>query len=138
MKRPVTYWFCLLLGAMVCGCMPGCDSGSDSGYQEPTPEELEKLARCLTEKGWVIYGTTTCSGCRATRKNFGDAWQHINYVECDPYETDTQAERCLEKKIRKTPTWILEVDGKELQRLEMYQLLEDLARIAECKFPTSP
>ena len=108
-----------------------CDSADDG---DPTPEQLEKLARCLTDKGFVVYGTSTCSGCRAQRKAFGDAWSYINYVECDPHEPESQVDRCLKFKIRKTPTWILEVDGKEIKRLESYQLLEDLARFSGCEY----
>lgn len=109
----------------------GCGRGGDAG---PTPQQLEKLARCLTQKGWVMYGTSTCSGCRAQRKAFGEAWAHITYVECDPHESGSQPDRCLERKIRKTPTWVLEVDGQEINRLERYQLLEDLAEFADCAF----
>lgn len=110
----------------------GCGRGDDA---QPTPQQLEKLARCLTQKGWVMYGTSTCSGCRAQRKAFGDAWPHIAYVECDPHEPGSQVDRCLNNNIRTTPTWIQEVDGQEINRLERYQLLEDLARFADCDFP---
>jgi len=102
------------------------------GIVELTPEQIEKLARCVTEKGWVMYGTVGCSGCRAQRKGFGDSWPLINYVECDPHEAGAQPERCLERNIGKTPAWILEVDGAEVRRVESYQLLEDLARETGC------
>jgi len=112
----------------------GCNSDEKTVYeQELTPEEKERLAVCLTENGWVMYGTSTCSGCRAQRKVFGEAFAHIKYVECDPYETNAEAERCLKCDIRKTPTWIQEVDGKEVQRLEMFQLLEYLVEASGCR-----
>jgi hypothetical protein len=91
------------------------------------------LAQCLTAQGFVMYGSVTCSACRAQRKAFGPAFTHIKEIECNPHVPDTQAERCLAKNIKTTPTWIAEKDGQELKRLEGYQLLEDLASSTGCK-----
>jgi hypothetical protein len=90
------------------------------------------LARCLSERGWVMYGSVTCSACRAQRKAFGEAFELIEEVECNPHAPGTQVNRCLERGIRRTPTWIQEARGEELQRLEDYQLLEALAATAGC------
>jgi hypothetical protein len=106
----------------------GCSVPRDAA----TPEQL---AQCLDDKGWVMYGSFTCSACRAQRKAFGDAFALIKEIECNPTAKNSQAERCLEKKIRKMPTWIREQDGAELGRLEGYQLLEDLAAGASCSAP---
>ena len=95
-------------------------------------EALEELATCLAEKGWAMYGSFTCSACRAQRKAFGKAFRHIKEVECNPHAPNTQVDLCLKKKIKKTPTWIQEKDGKEIQRIEGYQLLEDLAPLSGC------
>jgi len=92
----------------------------------------ERLARCIAEKGWVMYGSITCSGCRAQRKAFGNAFAHITEIECNPHIANNQVERCLDRKIGKTPTWILEKDGAEIKRIESYQLLEDLAVLTGC------
>jgi len=97
-----------------------------------TSEALEELATCLAEKGWVMYGSFTCSACRAQRKAFGKAFRHIKAIECNPHAPNTQVDLCLEKKINKTPTWIQEKDGQEIQRIEGYQLLEDLAPLSGC------
>ena len=102
------------------------------GIVELTPERIEKLASCLTENGWIMYGKVGCSGCLAQEKGFGDSWSLIKYVECDPHEPGSEPERCLDRNIRKTPTWILEIDGKEVRRIESYQLIEDLARETGC------
>ena len=97
-------------------------------------DKLESFAKCLSKKGYLMYGSFTCSRCRAQRKNFGEAFEYIKEIECNPTAPNTQVELCLKKKIRKTPTWIQEVDGQELKRLEGYQLLEILASSSGCDY----
>ncbi|HII71388.1 TPA: hypothetical protein HA265_01385 [Candidatus Woesearchaeota archaeon] len=63
----------------------------------------DEFAKCLTEKGAVMYGTYWCSHCKAQKREFGDAFQFVNYVEC----TD-QAELCTEKEVEGFPTWIID------------------------------
>ena len=92
----------------------------------------EQLARCIAEQGWVMYGSITCSACRAQRKAFGEAFAHITEIECNPHIADNEVERCLDRKIGKIPTWILEREGVEIRRIENYQLLEDLAALTGC------
>jgi hypothetical protein len=107
--------------------------GDDSRYDNPTQETLTELANCLTEKGWVMYGSFTCSACRAERKAFGKAFEVIKEIECNPNAPNNQVELCLEKRIKKIPTWILEKNGEETSRLEGYQFLEDLALSTGCE-----
>lgn len=103
-----------------------------SRYEHPSQDELRRMARCLTNEGWIMYGSITCSGCRAQRKAFGDAFSEIIEVECNAYAPNSQAKRCLKRKIGPTPTWIMEKDGKEVKRIEGYQLIEDLALVTGC------
>ncbi len=92
----------------------------------------ERLARCMAGQGWIMYGSVTCSACRAQRKAFGEAFTHITEIECNPHIPGNQVDRCLERKIRKTPTWLLEKEGVEIRRIEGYQLLEYLATLTGC------
>ncbi len=133
MKRGALLSVVLLCGMFVSGC--GRGDGADGGARatEPTPEALAGLARCLSEKGVVMYGSITCSACRAQRKAFGPAFSHVKEIECNPNAPNTQVERCMKKKIEKTPTWIMEKGGEEMKRIEGYQLLNDLASFAGCK-----
>jgi hypothetical protein len=48
--------------------------GDDPRYDNLTQETLTELANCLTEKGWVMYGSFTCSACRAERNAFGKGY----------------------------------------------------------------
>lgn len=62
--------------------------------------DKDALAKCITEKGWAMYGTYSCSHCQAQKKIFGDSFQYIKYVECTK---DVQL--CIDKKINGFPTW---------------------------------
>ena len=81
-----------------------------------------------------MYGSYTCSACAATRKCFGESFEKITEIECNPHAPENEAERCLERNIKTTPTWILENDGVEGKRLDGYQLMEDLALEYDCPF----
>lgn len=107
------------------------DASSD---QEPSLIARIELAKCLTKKGWAMYGSYTCSACIAQKKLFAEAFEYIKEIECNPHAPNSNAELCIEKKIRDTPTWILEKDGQELRRVAEYQLLENLATNTGCKF----
>ena len=82
-----------------------------------------------------MYSSYTCSACIAQKKLFGEeAFAHIKETECNPHSPNTKVELCIEKKIRITPTWILEKDGQEVMRIAEYQLLEDLVVHSDCEF----
>lgn len=106
--------------------------GASSRNEEVSQERLVVFAKCITKRDWVMYSSFTCSACRVQRELFGQASVHLKIVECNPHAPDTKVERCLEKNIRFTPTWIMEKDGKEIKRIEGYQLLEDLASKTGC------
>lgn len=103
--------------------------------QDPIVNARIKLAKCLTQKGWTMYGSFTCSACIAQKKLFGEeAFAHIEEIECNPHAPNTKVEVCIKKKIRITPTWVLEQEGQESIRIAKYQLLEDLAMHSDCGF----
>ncbi|MAF80188.1 hypothetical protein CL629_03865 [bacterium] len=87
-------------------------------------ENLDEFAQCITDKGIVMYGTDSCSYCRAEKAEFKSAFQYINYIECDK-----EPERCAEANIESTPTWVL-ADGTKLVGK---QGLERLADASECE-----
>ena len=94
--------------------------------------ELVQFAQCLTDKGWVMYSSFTCSACRAQIKLFGRAAGHLKIVECNPHAPDTRVQQCMEKKIRYTPTWVLEKKDTEVKRNKGFKKLEDLAAMSGC------
>lgn len=97
-----------------------------------TQEDHSEFISCLNEKGVVYYKSVRCSNCRRQEKLLGKAYLELNSVECHPEGKNPQPEFCLEKGISKTPTFLLEVNGKELKRLIGIQQVEDLAAFADC------
>ena len=87
--------------------------------------ETDNFAKCLTEKGAVMYGAYWCPHCKEQKKMFGNAFEYINYIECTE---DKQA--CMEAAISGYPTWIIageKYPGK--------QSFERLSSITDCKPP---
>lgn len=66
-----------------------------------TATALDSFAQCLTEKGFVMYGTYWCSHCRNEKEAFGDSFQYAAYVECTE-----EPGRCAGANVQKTPTWV--------------------------------
>ena len=105
------------------------------GFQknaQVSQEQLVKFTKCITEKGWAMYSSVTCSACRAQLELFGPASVYLKIIECNPHVPDTQVELCLKNKIRYTPTWLLEENGTEVKRFRSYKKLQDLASMTEC------
>lgn len=92
-----------------------------------TPE-IEALARCLREKGIVMYGADWCPHCQNEKLAFGDSFRFVPYVEC-PQDPN----RCLAAGIKGYPTWIF-ADGK---KLEGEQGLQKLSVESGCSLPMS-
>ncbi len=84
---------------------------------------LNAFAKCLADKGAVMYGTQSCSWCQKQEAGFKSAWQYINYTDCFK-----EPNKCVAEKIEGTPTWIFP-DGK---RLVGYQPLENLSKESGC------
>lgn len=67
--------------------------------------EYDNFAKCLTDKGVVMYGSKTCPHCQNQKKMFGDSFKYVNYIDC--IDNSTQ---CVEKGIQYVPAWY--IDGK--------------------------
>lgn len=75
--------------------------------------EIDIFAKCLTEKGAVMYGAFWCPHCAATKKRFGSSFRYVKYIECDPRGDNEQSELCLSKGIKNYDTWEF-ADGSRL------------------------
>ena len=81
------------------------------------PSPLDNFARCLTDKGVVMYGAI--DWCHYTKEQvgmFGSAFKYLDYRD---YSED--------KSITVTPTW--EING---ERYERVQSLERLSGLTGC------
>ena len=88
----------------------------DSGY-------IERLAKFLNEKGMVMYGAYWCSHCKQQKEAFGDAFQYVDYVECDAKGPNPNPDECAAQGITGYPTWIYQ--GKQ------YSGFQDLSKLAQ-------
>lgn len=96
-------------------------------------QDYTSLAQCLTDKGVKMYGSKTCAFCEREKQEFGDAFDHIAYIECHPQGENPQVERCLEHNISHTPTWVIEdEEGNEHKRIEGFQGPKRLAEFGGC------
>ena len=86
-------------------------------------QNYDSFAKCLTEKGAVMYGAYWCGHCKEQKEMFGDSFKYINYVECTE-----KKQICEDAGIGGYPTWI--IDGKSHEGV---QPLSKLAGISQCK-----
>ena len=83
------------------------------------PSPLDDFAKCLTEKGAVMYGASFCKYTAGQKGMFGNSMRFINYKDFSE-RTDVST----------TPTWF--ING---QKYEKAQSLDRLAAITGCKLP---
>jgi hypothetical protein len=89
--------------------------------------EAELLAKCLTEKGFQFFGSSSCGWCNQEKTLFGDAAQYLPYVECvgeDGYMTQA----CQDANIESFPTWMTP-DGTLVPG---YKTAEELYQLSGC------
>lgn len=82
--------------------------------------DYDDFAKCLTEKGAVMYGSKNCGHCGRQKSMFGDSFQYITYVECSE-----QQSVCQEKNVRFVPAW--EINGELQTGLKSLEQLADMA-----------
>lgn len=87
-------------------------------------KSIIQLAKCLTSKKVTMYGAYWCPHCQKQKKEFGDAFKYVTYVECTK-----NVKLCTAKKIDGYPTWIF-ANG---QRIKGEASFEDLAAKSSCK-----
>ncbi len=99
--------------------------------------KYDEFAQCLTDTGFVMYGSATCSYCAVQRAMFGNAFEKIEEIECHPRNPNPQTELCVEKNIEGTPTWIQEDEsGADVHRFPAGVVsLEELSRVSGCALP---
>jgi glutaredoxin len=82
----------LIVGVFIAGCQK----------QQVQDGRYDELAKCLTEKGVVMYGTEWCPHCQNQKKLFGDSFQYATYVDCDK-----NAAACNAAGVEGYPTWVI-------------------------------
>ncbi len=86
----------------------------------------EVIALHLKKVNAKMYGAFWCPACTRQKEIFGDrAFQHVQYIECDPRGTNPQPQLCRSAGIQAYPTW--EIHGKQYQGVRS---LAELARLS--------
>jgi len=88
-------------------------------------KNYDSFAKCLAEKGAVMYGTYWCKYCNSQKSEFGDSFRFIDYVECS--ETP---DICTEKNIEGFPTWII-----KNKKYQGKQPMSRLSALTGCELP---
>ena len=83
------------------------------------PGQYDKFAKCLTEKGTIIYGNDFCSYTAQQINFFGKSKKYLNYIKC----TENK-KLCDEKGIDITPTW--EINGEMYEQIQTFERLSVL------------
>jgi hypothetical protein len=99
------------------------------------PGKYDDVAQCLTKKGVKMFGAYWCPHCQNQKKEFGNSWQYVDYIECSLPGGNGQTKECNEAKIESYPTWEF-ADG---ERKTGEIPVEELAETAGCanKLPAS-
>jgi len=120
--------YAILFGLILSGLMYVIQIGGR------TTKNYETFSQCLYDSGLRMYGSATCSFCAKQRALFGDAFENIKEIECDPRNPNPQTELCIARDIAHTPTWILEDEnGDDVFRFEAgVQSLETLSEVSGC------
>jgi hypothetical protein len=117
--------FTLLASLSLILILTGCDEDSGSTANA----DLGEFAQCLTDEGYVMYGTSTCPFCQQQKELFGDSFDKIVYYECDTSAEDQVA--CKQAGVSSVPAWIDSAGNMTKGRLQ----LERLAEISGCQLP---
>lgn len=100
---------------------------SASNEANLSAQDLEALAKCLTEKGAKFYGAYWCSWCAQQKEMFGNAAQYLPYVECSEENSQEMTPECKAIGITSYPTW--EFNGEKNPGLKS---LDDLVSLSGC------
>ncbi|MBI4739255.1 hypothetical protein HY772_06915 [Candidatus Woesearchaeota archaeon] len=96
----------------------------------------DDFSQCLTEKGATMYGAFWCPHCTRVKKNFGNSFKYVDYVECDPRGENSETERCRQVGIEKYATFIINGNPDKSTWLVGEPTMEQLAKATGCKLPT--
>ena len=85
---------------------------------KPHPETSAEIAKCIGENS-ELYVQLGCYACKIQEEMFGDNYQYLNAIDCI-----LEKEKCKEKQIEATPTWI--INGKKYRGVQTIAELQNL------------
>ncbi len=75
-----------------------------------SPGQYDKFAKCLSEKGAVMYGEDWCPYTSGQKAMFGKSFKHVNYV--------------IDPNLKERPTWV--IDGESYETVQSFERLSAL------------
>jgi glutaredoxin len=125
-KGPSWLWILIAAGVLVAAWA----SYDYSSYRHAST--LDGFAKCLTEKGFRMYGAWWCPHCADQKSLFGRAFQHVSYTECGiEGQTHGENEQCKQAGIKHFPTWQFPDGSRE----EGVFTPSELSQKSGCKLP---
>lgn len=91
-------------------------------FRAQQPGQYDDFAKCLTEKGAIIYGNDFCDYTTKQRSMFGNSKKYLNYIGC------AGGTECDLKKVKITPTW--EINGTMYEGVQSF---DKLSALSGCK-----
>ena len=79
-------------------------------YSIVSPGKYDNFAKCLTEKGAVMYGEDWCQYTNAQKAMFGKSFKYVNYE--------------VKTGLNTRPTWV--IDGKTYEKVQSFERLAEL------------
>lgn len=111
-KRPRYYAIAAVIGVVVLA------TAAYFVFSFNKPGQYDNFAKCLSEKGAVMYGAMEwCKYTQAQKAMFGKSFRYVNYHDFEELPG-----------IRKTPTWV--INGAWHENV---QPLEKLGALAGCR-----
>lgn len=123
MKKTAIILVVMVMAITLSGCIKINNDQNDGDF---TQEEIKTLAQCLTDKGVKMYGAVWCGHCSTQKKMFGDAFQYVNYIECDANTNIETARICVSENISGVPAWDF-ADGTRKTGVLQFSELAELA-----------
>ncbi len=81
-------------------------------------ETPENITKCIGKKA-ELYTQAGCPHCILQKQEFGENYKYLNVIDCF-YER----EKCTQKEITGTPTWIIQ--GEKYIGFQSFDLLKNL------------
>ena len=88
--------------------------------KEQKPGIHDDFAKCLTEKGIVVYGNDFCPYTAKQMNMFGNSNKYLKYIKCADNE-----DLCDIEGIKITPTW--DINGKKYSGGQTFDKLSELS-----------
>lgn len=85
------------------------------GYAWASPGKYDAFAKCLSEKGVVMYGEDWCPYTKGQKTMFGKSFKYVNYE--------------IKKDLAVRPTWV--INGETYEKVQSF---ERLSALTGCKY----